>query len=242
MPSAKRGLVRENEAKTSSSAAAPRKRDMTRSREAILKTAIKHFVEKGYDGARVDEIVSDTDTSKNLVYHYFGSKEDLYVAALERIYEEFSLRRGNAWRDEKSPVEGLRKLARETFNALIEMPEIVSLLNTENLFKAVHIKKLPRIKAIYQPLLDDIRELLIRGEKAGVFRKGIDPVQFYISMSAISYHYISNQHTFFEILGFDLMAPRRIKSRRDHVIEMCLRFCLEPSAAAQHADSGLASQ
>ena len=212
---------------------ANRKRDAMRSREAILTTAVKHFVEKGYDGARIDEIVSDTDTSKKLLYHYFLSKENLFVAVLERIYTEFSLQRGETWRNEKSPSEGLRKLAGETFNALVKMPEIVSLLNTENLFKAIHIRKLLQIKAIYHPLLDGIRELLVRGEKAGVFRKGIDPIQFYISMSALSYHYISNQHTFSAILGFDLLAPRKLGSRRDHVIEMCLRFCIKSSIAAR---------
>jgi TetR/AcrR family transcriptional regulator len=214
-------------------APANRKRDAMRSREAILTTAVKHFVEKGYDGARIDEIVSDTDTSKKLLYHYFLSKENLFVAVLERIYTEFSLQRGETWRNEKSPIEGLRKLAGETFNALVKMPEIVSLLNTENLYKAIHIRKLLQIKAIYHPLLDGIGELLARGEKAGVFRKGIDPIQFYISMSALSYHYISNQHTFSTILGFDLLAPRKLKSRRDHVIEMCLRFCIKSSIAAR---------
>ncbi len=210
---------------------AARKRDAVRSREAILKTAVKHFVEKGYDGARVDEIVSDMDTSKNLVYHYFSSKEDLFVAVLDRIYDEFSRQRGETWRTEASPIEGLRKLAAETFNTLVKNPEIVSLLNTENLFKATHIQKLPRVKTIYHPLLDSIRDLLARGEAAGVFRSGIDAVQLYISLSALSYHYISNQYTFSAILGFELMGPRRLKARRDHVVEMTLRFCIKPVVA-----------
>jgi len=206
---------------------------MIRSREMILKTAIKHFVAKGYDGARVDEIVSDTETSKNLVYHYFRGKEDLFVAVLDRIYEEFNAQRGDRWRVEGCPIARLRSLAGDTFNTLIKVPELVSLLNTENLFRASHLKKLPQIKSIYHPLLDGIRELLARGEEEGVFRKGIDPIQLYISMSAISYHYISNQYTFSAIFKLDLMAPRRLKARRDHVIEMTLRYCVKPSVAAR---------
>jgi TetR/AcrR family transcriptional regulator len=204
-----------------------------RSREAILKTAIAHFVEKGYSGARIDEIVSDTDTSKNLVYHYFRSKEELFVAVLDRIYEDFSLQRGETWRDEDSPVEGLRKLAGEIFNALAMMPEMISLLNTENLFKAVHLRKLTRVKEIYKPLMQGLGELLTRGEKASVFRRGIDPIQLYLSMSALSYHYISNQHTFSVIFGFDLMSPRKLKVWREHVIDMTLRYCVKPSVASR---------
>jgi TetR/AcrR family transcriptional regulator len=218
-------------AKTKQPATVKRSRNATRSREAILKTAVAHFVEKGYSGARIDEIVSDTDTSKNLVYHYFRSKEDLFVAVLDRIYEDFSRQRGETWREESSPVEGLRKLAGEIFNALAMMPEMISILNTENLFKAVHLRKMARVKEIYHPLLHGLGELLARGEKAGVFRKNIDPIQLYISMSALSYHYISNQHTFSAIFDFDPMSPRKLKTRRDHLVEMTLRFCIKPSAA-----------
>lgn len=207
-----------------------RSRNALRSREAILKTAVSHFVDKGYDGARIDEIVSDTDTSKNLVYHYFRSKEDLYVAVLDRVYDEFSKQRGEAWRGERSPIIGLRKLAGEIFNTLVKMPEMISILNTENLFKAIHLKKLARIKEIYHPLLEGIEELLARGEAAGVFRGGIDPIQLYISMSALSFHYISNQYTWSAIFGADLMSPRNLKIRREHVIDMTLRFCVKPSA------------
>jgi TetR/AcrR family transcriptional regulator len=233
MPSTVANGSRAARAKTKRSGAVKRSRNAMKSREAILKTAIAHFVEKGFSGARIDEIVSDTDTSKNLVYHYFRSKEDLFVAVLDRIYEDFSLQRGETWRDESSPVVGLRKLASEIFNALAKMPEMISLLNTENLFKAVHLRKLPRVKEIYHPLLQGIEELLVRGEKSGVFRKGIDPIQLYISMSALSYHYISNQHTWSVIFDFDLMSPRKLNGRREHVVDMTLRYCIKPSAAAR---------
>jgi TetR/AcrR family transcriptional regulator len=214
-------------------ASAKRPRLGSPSREAILQTAITHFVEKGYDGARIDEIVSDTNTSKNLVYHYFRSKEELFVAALDRVYEQFSRQRGESWQDEQSPVRGLEKLASEIFNALAAMPEMISLLNTENLFKAVHLRQLPRVHEIYSPLFAGIRALLQRGEAAGVFRKGIDPIQLYISISALCYHYISNQHTFSVLFGFDLMNSRRLKVRREHTVDMVLRYCLTQPSAKQ---------
>src|SRR5690349_17435150 len=114
-----------------------RRRDAARSREAILRIATAHFVAQGYNGARIDKIVSDTDTSKNLVYHYFNSKEELFVAVLDRIYDQYSRERGETWRDEPCPVASLGKLAGEMFNALCRMPEMISLLNAENLFKGV---------------------------------------------------------------------------------------------------------
>jgi TetR/AcrR family transcriptional regulator len=211
---------------------AARKRDPARSRARILETATRHFVEKGYDGARIDEIVADSQVSKNLVYHYFGSKEALFVAVLERIYEKFRDRRGDLRLPELPPIEGLRKLACDTFDALAEMPEIVSLLNTENLLKAVHIHKSKRIRPIYDPLLREIGALLRRGEAAGVFRSGIEPIQLYVTMAALGYHYIANRYTYSAIFGFDLAAPRRLRSRREHAMEVVLRYCIHPSRIA----------
>jgi TetR/AcrR family transcriptional regulator len=218
--------------RTKQKAKGKRTYDAERSREKILLTATKHFVAKGYNGARVDEIVADAETSKNLVYYYFHKKEDLFVAVLDRIYAAFSAQRGEEWRDRTSPLEALRELAGEIFTAMVKMPEMISLLDTENLFQAAHIKKLACIENIYHPLLDNLRKLLKRGEQAGVFRKGIDPAQLYMSMSALCYHYISNQYTLSAIFGFDLMAPAKLKARREHAVDMTLRFCVEPAVAA----------
>ncbi len=66
----------------------PRKRNAERSRQLILETALKHFAAKGYDGARIDDIVAETKLSKNLLYHYFGSKEELFVAVLDILNTE----------------------------------------------------------------------------------------------------------------------------------------------------------
>ncbi len=219
---------RRGPAKASKSGAGQKRtRIGSQSREMILQTAVAHFVKKGYDGARIDEIVSDTNTSKNLVYHYFHSKEDLFVAALDRVYEQFNRQRGESWKNEESPVRGLEKLAGEIFNTLSSMPEMISLLNTENLLNAVHLRQMPRIHEIYNPLFADIRALLKRGESAGVFREGIDAIQLYISMSALTYHYVSNQHTFGVLFGYDLMNPRRLKMRREHTVDMVVRYCLK---------------
>jgi TetR/AcrR family transcriptional regulator len=209
------------------------KRAAIRSKEIILKAAVEHFVRKGYDGARVDEIVADASISKNLIYHYFQSKEVLFVAVLDRIYENFSIERGEEWRKDERPIEGLRKLSSEIFNALANMPEMISILNTENMFKAVHIRKMTHVQDRYRSLLEGISDLLRRGEKSGDFRTGIDPTQLYISLSSLCYHYISNQYTFSVIFGFDLMSPRKVKARREHVVEMALRYCLKPAVVAK---------
>src|ERR1700716_3679625 len=188
----------------------PRKRNAERSRQLILETALKHFAAKGYDGARIDDIVAETKLSKNLLYHYFGSKEELFVAVLETIYERFRGRHS------------------VTAIALLATPEIISILNTENLYRGAHIKKSKKIRSIYDPLFVDLNNVLEKGKKTGEFRGNIDAVQLYISLSSLIYHYLSNGHTLSVVLKQDLMTKANLAARLKHVTDMVLRFCLPP--------------
>lgn len=63
-----------------------RQRDPERTRREILDVALTEFAVNGYSGARVDEIAARTRTTKRMIYYYFTSKEQLYIAVLERAY------------------------------------------------------------------------------------------------------------------------------------------------------------
>jgi len=52
-------------------------------REAILKHARDAFGEKGYEGASIRQIATSAGVDPALVHHYFGSKEQLFLAALQ---------------------------------------------------------------------------------------------------------------------------------------------------------------
>jgi TetR/AcrR family transcriptional regulator len=214
-------------------AAKPRKRNAERSRQLILETALKHFAAKGYDGARIDDIVAETNLSKNLLYHYFGSKEALFVAVLETVYERFRGRHGGASIADLPPIEALRHLVDETARALIATPEIISILNTENLYRATHIKKSKKIRSIYDPLFVDLNRVLEKGKATGEIRDNIDAVQLYISLSSLIYHYLSNGHTLSVVLKQDLMTKANLATRIKHVTDMVLRFCLPPELLAK---------
>ena len=79
------------------------RRDPDRTREAILVAAQHEFAAKGLSGGRVDEIARRAHANKRMIYHYFGNKEGLYLAALERVYEEYFRRVTRAY----DPVDAL---------------------------------------------------------------------------------------------------------------------------------------
>ena len=61
-------------------------RDSERSRAAVLAAAMKEFAESGYGGARIDKVAERAGVNKQLIYYYFGNKDDLYLAVLDSAY------------------------------------------------------------------------------------------------------------------------------------------------------------
>jgi len=200
-------------------------RTPTGTREKLLLHATAEFAARGFDGARVDRIASKCRVSKNMLYHYFRSKEGLFIAVLERMYETLRARQRELAVNIDDPRDSMRQLIADTFAALLEYPEIIALLNSENLHKGRHVQKSRRIRNLYDPLVDTIRKVLIVGSQTGVFRPGIDPVKLYISLASLAYHYISNQYTLKAAFQIDFTAESRRSDWLKHITEMILAFC-----------------
>jgi TetR/AcrR family transcriptional regulator len=124
------------------------------------------------------------------------------------------------------PVEGMRKLVTFTGRIWVQFPEFLRLLQSENLNGGRHVRASSEIPKMYDPLLETIGELLERGSRTGVFRKDVDPIDLYISISALTAHYITNHHTFEALFGQRLMSPKRVKQRLEHAADMVERYLL----------------
>lgn len=207
-------------------------RNPERTREKILREATTEFAARSYDGARVDSIAKRCRLSKNMLYHYFGSKEGLFIAVLERMYENLRKRQRDFAARAGDPVKAMRQLVAHTFQALLDNPEVIALLNSENLHRGRHIKRSKRVRALYDPLVDTIREVLRRGVAEGVFRPNIDPVTLYIAFSSMTYHYISNQYTLQVVFDTDFTTSERRRAWLGLVTDFVLAYC-----AADRADA-----
>lgn len=61
---------------------------MSKGREKILQISLEEFAEKGYDGARIDYIAKRAGVNKALIYYHFTSKEELYTAVINDLFEK----------------------------------------------------------------------------------------------------------------------------------------------------------
>lgn len=159
-----------------------------------------------------------------MIYHYFGDKEALYVAVLEDTYIAIRTAEIGLKLTDRDPVGGIRELVAFTWNYFIKHPEFLSLLGTENMLGARYLKRSQRIRDLHSPLIGMISQLLKSGAKAGVFRKGVDPVQLYISIASLGFFYLANRHTLSTIFGKNLGSTAMLKARGEHAADVVLAY------------------
>ena len=197
-------------------------RDPDRTRRRILDAATEQFARHGLGGARVDRIAERSGANKRMLYYYFGSKENLFLAALEASYERIRSAERVLDLEHRDPREALRRLVDFTWRYYLRNPEFMNLLNSENLHKGRHVRRSRRVREMHSPLVETLRGILRRGEREGLFRRGVDPVQLYISIAGEGYFYLSNRYTLSRIFDRDLMDHRALAARARHNADMIL--------------------
>jgi AcrR family transcriptional regulator len=196
------------------------RRDAARTQQAILGAATQEFAAHGLGGARGDRIAARARTNKRMLYYYFGGKDDLFLAVLERAYEGIRADEQALHLEGVAPADAIRRLIGFTWDYFLRHPEFITLLNTENLYGARHLKRSRKIRALHSPLVALLSDVLARGARERVFRRGVDPVQLYVSIAALGYFYLSNNATLSTIFGRDLRSRAALDARLDHVVEL----------------------
>lgn len=208
-------------------------RDPEGMRKRILAAATDEFARYGYGGARIDRIAKVAGANKRMIYYHVGKKEPLYLAVLEGVYEHIRAAERLLNLEELGPEDAIIKLMTFTWQYYLDNPHFIALLNEENLHRARHLRRSRKVKELHSPFVALIADILQRGSASGALRKGIDPVQLYISIASLSYFYQSNSATLGVIFGRDMLSERSKAERLAHMTDLLL-------AALRPATSGRA--
>ena len=201
-----------------------RERNPQATRRDILIAAREEFVEYGLDGARVDRIAARAKANKRLLYHYVGNKEALYSQVLLDAYKDIRKGESKLQLAEKNPTEAMAHLVGFTFDHFRANPWFIRLLSTENIQRGHFAKNMDELRELNSPIIGWIREILAKGVETGEFRKGVDPLQLYVSVAGLSYFYFSNIHTLSVAFQAPLESDEMQAQRRTLSIEMVLSF------------------
>jgi TetR/AcrR family transcriptional regulator len=180
-----------------------RLRDKERTRAEILRIATEEFARQGYAGARVDEIATRTSTTKRMIYYYFGGKEKLYIAVLERAYAQARAAEQEVDVDHLDPVTAIRQLAELTFDHHQSHPDFIRLVSIENVHQAQFMAKSPALAKLNTTAVTMTTRILDKGYAEGVFRRQADPLDLHLIISSFCFFRAANRYTWRAIFGRD---------------------------------------
>ncbi len=198
--------------------------DADETRNNILDVAAREFADKGLAGARIDEIAEKTASSKRMIYYYFGGKDELYRAVLERSYGEIRAREDEANFESLAADRALIAQIEHTFDYHADHPEFVRLVMNENIHHGEHIAHVAGLKERNRSVIATLKAIIDKGVTEGLFRRGIDPVDLHMSISALCFYNVSNRYTFASNFGVDMSSAKSLKKRRAQIAEIILAW------------------
>ncbi|MFM1990632.1 MAG: hypothetical protein RJA99_3589 [Pseudomonadota bacterium] len=199
------------------------RRDAFATRARILRAATQEFARHGFGGARGDRIAKRARSSERMVYYYFGSKEGLFREVLEAAYDALGAAEQALVLDDKAPLDALAHFCRFVWRWYAEHPEFIGVLTAENQLQARHLRRSARLDALVVPVVRMLGALLVRGEREGAFRPGLDAADLYVSIAGLGYFRVSNRHTLSAVLGRDLSDPAVLEAHWRACEDMVLR-------------------
>ena len=203
-----------------------RLRDPERTKEEILAVSTQEFAERGFAGARVDEIANQTRTTKRMIYYYFGSKELLYIASLEKAYEAIRITEQSVDIDNLDPVAAVRKLAELTFDRHEANPNFSRLVSHENTQRAQFINRDGGFPGLDRPVIKMLQKSLEQGRLEGVFRRDIDVFDVHMLISSFCFFRINNQYTFAANFNRNLVESSRRAMYRQMIGDVVIQYLL----------------
>lgn len=199
-------------------------RDPEATKRRVLHAAKLEFARNGFAGARIDAIAGRAKANKQMIYHYFSSKQDLYLAVLEEAYGDIRESESKLQLEHLDPVEALTTMVRFTWDYYLKNPEFLALVNNENLHRAKHLKRSRVIGEMHGLFRARLADILQRGVRKRVFREGVDADQLNLTIAAIGYYYLTNRFTNSIIYQTNLADPEALERRLAFNLETILRM------------------
>lgn len=199
--------------------------------DAILDAAERLFAARGFARATIKEIGSEAGVNSALLYYYFGDKEGLYRAVLQRLVEGLVARTSGSLDRAGPPDARLHRLLEAQAEVLLEHPHFPKLFLREladhdaaQAVEALHLLA----ATTFRRLCDLIR----KGQRAGLFRADLDPRFAAISTVAqVAYFFMARP-----VIGILLdqgttgFTPKQARAFARHAADFALAALAPPAA------------
>jgi AcrR family transcriptional regulator len=205
---------------------APKTRDAERSRRAILDAAEALFARRGFDAASLAEIGEAAGVSRGTPSYFFGSKEDLYRAVLERMYADRTAALEPvfaplvAWAQARGD-EPLRPVLAASVEGYLrflhDRPTYVDIIERESLAGGGRLRSL----GVESTVMEDAFAALRKRARARGLR-AFDPGQAVITLVSLSYLPVAHRGTMVQRQGFAIDDPVFLAARKEHITDVMM--------------------
>lgn len=200
-----------------------KERNPEKSKAAILFAAENEFAQKGFFGARVDEIAAKADINKRMIYAYFGDKEALYNAVLLNTYSKMEAVENELIKQNLQGEALIKNIISTYFDFLYNNPNFVNILMWENLNKGYYLKRIENSN-INRKSIKHFINAIENGKTDGIFNQNIDSRQVVLSMITTCFANFSNQYTLSKLFNTDLTDKKIIEERKKHTTDLILSY------------------
>jgi TetR/AcrR family transcriptional regulator len=187
----------------------------------LLEAAERAFEEKGFDGARVDEIADMACVNKRMIYLYFGSKEELYRAVLRAHVERALAASRGAIDEAATPDVQLEAMVRHYFRFLSENPGFVRLLGWETLSYGERTGDV-LLSDLSTMGLERLESVVQAGVDRGIFRPDVDPRQAAVSIMGLCLSFFTRRALVERVLGQEFEAPGVLDALLEHTVRLVM--------------------
>lgn len=189
---------------------------------AIVAAAAREFGLRGLEGARMESIARRCGKTKQLIYHYYGSKERLFAEVVSKNHEAAVADLMAHDYDGMEPEDAFRALLFNMADQYRRFPGWASMMLDENLQGGVHYAERSRLRAATRPLVSQFQRILDRGSAAGLFAPDVDADKFYAAAFSLVTACFMTGRVMSEYLTVDMRSAEGVTEWVEYAVGLLL--------------------
>ncbi len=188
----------------------------------VLTEARQAFCEKGLAGARIEDIARSAGVTKQLIYHYFRSKEDLFSCVLDESVHDLLGDLLALELDHLPPPRALRVLLEHCFDQYRTHPTLSALAQESLRQHEIQVDHVNRFTQLAPILIRQMEMILRRGEANGEFVSGVDAHMFCAASGLLTTGGFTSRYIVSTLAGFDSTTAEGAAAWRRYSIDFVI--------------------
>lgn len=194
----------------------------------MLAVAREEFSSKCLAGARIEQIARDVGVTKQLTYHYYSSKEELFAAVLDETSENITSELVTFKVEHLPPVEALRALFNHFFDQYRNDPLLTRLAQEGIRYHGGHQRPRNRFLESALALIKKTSEIIQRGIENGDFRSDVQPRLFLAAAALITSGWFTNGYSTSALVGLGTTSAEGMDTWRKYSVDLVMSSICVP--------------